>query len=204
MTPCDCRGTHAPRRVVLTGGPGAGKTAALELVRWSFCAHVRILPEAASLVFSGGFPRDETHAGRRAAQQAIFHVQRALEEGVAEGNHALVLCDRGTIDGTAYWPGPDDLFTAVGTTFAGELARYEAVVHMRTPGADKGYDQSNPLRVESATEAARIDEAIARAWGAHPRRAVVPASSNFMAKLAAAAELIRRELPACCGGTGTL
>lgn len=38
---------HKRRRVVLTGGPGAGKTATLELIRQSFCEHVHVLPEAA-------------------------------------------------------------------------------------------------------------------------------------------------------------
>ena len=32
MKPCDCIERHAPRRVVLTGGPGAGKSAVLELI----------------------------------------------------------------------------------------------------------------------------------------------------------------------------
>jgi len=40
---CPCRERHEPRRVVLTGGPGAGKTAVLELIRQSFCVHVKVL-----------------------------------------------------------------------------------------------------------------------------------------------------------------
>ena len=35
--PCACVGPHPHKRIVLTGGPGAGKTAVLELVRRSFC-----------------------------------------------------------------------------------------------------------------------------------------------------------------------
>lgn len=37
---------HKRKTIVLTGGPGAGKTAVLELVRQQFCAHVEVLPEA--------------------------------------------------------------------------------------------------------------------------------------------------------------
>ncbi|MBL0889768.1 MAG: hypothetical protein IBJ19_04065 [Gemmatimonadaceae bacterium] len=37
--------------MVLTGGPGAGKSAVLELARLFFCDHVRRLPEAAGIVF---------------------------------------------------------------------------------------------------------------------------------------------------------
>lgn len=38
MAECECSENHQPRRVVLTGGPGAGKTAVLELIRQSFCS----------------------------------------------------------------------------------------------------------------------------------------------------------------------
>ena len=54
---CHCREPHIHTRIVLTGGPGAGKTAVLELVRQHFCEHVHVLSEAASVVFGGGFPR---------------------------------------------------------------------------------------------------------------------------------------------------
>ncbi|HEX7700307.1 MAG TPA: hypothetical protein VF403_06295, partial [Kofleriaceae bacterium] len=63
----------------LMGSPGAGKTAVLELVRRSLCEHVHVVREAASVVFGGGFPRTAELEPRRAAQRAIFYVQRELE-----------------------------------------------------------------------------------------------------------------------------
>lgn len=148
---CHCDRTHDTRRVVLTGGPGAGKTAVLELVRATACRHVRVLPEAASIVFGGGFPRGDPSEERRAAQRAIFHVQRELEAlGEAEGA-AILLCDRGTLDGLAYWPGdPADLWAAVHSSLEAELQRYAAVIHLRTPTAGEGYNHGNPIRTESA------------------------------------------------------
>src|SRR5262250_2796773 len=107
---CDCFKTHVRRRVVLTGGPGAGKTAVLELIRQSFCEHVKVLPESAGIVFGGGFPRDHKAELQKAAQRAIFYVQRELETAANADNPAVVLCDRGTVDGAAYWPGPEDLW----------------------------------------------------------------------------------------------
>jgi hypothetical protein len=71
MVVCECSDVHKRRRVVLSGGPGAGKTALLELIRQSFCSHVKVLPEAASIVFGGGFPREDDPLCRRAAQRAI-------------------------------------------------------------------------------------------------------------------------------------
>lgn len=91
MYSCGCQEMHRPqRRIVLTGGPGAGKTAVLELVRQSFCEHMVVLHEAASVVFGGGFPRSDTASHRRAAQRAIFHIQRELEAAV--GGHCRCSC----------------------------------------------------------------------------------------------------------------
>jgi hypothetical protein len=187
---------HEPRRIALTGGPGAGKTAVLEIVRWSMCDHVRVLPESAGIVFGGGFPRATSVEARRAAQRAIFHVQRELEALAAGDAHGIALCDRGTIDGGAYWPGPSDLWPAVGTTLEAELARYHAVIHLRTPRA--GYNHDNPLRVESAREASMIDERIAALWAGHPRRFEVPAEADFLTKMSKALQVLRDQLPTCC------
>lgn len=125
----------APKLVVLTGGPGAGKTAVLEVVARSFCRHVVVLPEAASIVFGGGFPRRPTDAMRRGAQRAIFHVQRELEDATKEERRAhVILCDRGVVDGVAYWPDdPSTFWSGIGCTESDALARYAAVIHLATP-----------------------------------------------------------------------
>jgi predicted ATPase len=199
MVACECSAVHDRRRVVLTGGPGAGKTAVLELIRQSFCAHVKVLPEAASVVFGGGFPREDDLACRRAAQRAIFHIQRELEMVGDNHNPAVVLCDRGTIDGLAYWPGPvEDFWSSLGTTVEAELGRYDAVIHLRTPALEHGYNYQNPLRTESPTDAADIDGRIAEAWSLHPRRFLVESASDFLDKAAQALTLLRNEMPECC------
>lgn len=198
MKTCDCSEPHGRRRIVLTGGPGAGKTAVLELIRQSFCEHVKMLPESAGIVFGGGFPRDH-HAGLlKAAQRAIFYVQRELESAADADNPAVVLCDRGTVDGAAYWPGPEDLWSSVGTTYTEQLHRYDAVIHMRTPAAENGYKKDNPLRIESAAEAAAIDARIVELWQRHPLRFTVEASPDFLDKAARVLDVLRDQLPECC------
>jgi predicted ATPase len=198
---CSCTEVHHPRRIVLTGGPGAGKTAVLEMVRTSLCKHVHVLPEAASVVFGGGFPRHDDPTCRRAAQRAIFHIERELEITGEAHNPAIVLCDRGTIDGLAYWPDPPrDFWEAAGTTLEAELARYDCVIHLRTPAGGRGYNHVNPIRTESAHDAAEIDDRILQAWSAHPRRFIVAATGDFLDKAAQALKLLQGELPSCCAG----
>lgn len=193
-----CPGPHDGRRVVLTGGPGAGKSAVLELARLFFCEHVRAVPESAGIVFGGRFPRDGREPIAQAAQRAIYHVQRELEAAAEVEDAALVLCDRGTPDPAAYWRGPGDLWSAVGTTRAAELARYHAVIHLRTPNEPGHYVNNNPLRIETLEQARAIDLRIAEAWAGHPRLFDVPATHNFLAKAARALAILRDLVPDCC------
>ncbi len=199
---CTCAGPHQRRRIVVTGGPGAGKTAVLELLRRALCHHVVVLPESAGILFAGGFPRQRESDVRRAAQRAIFHVQHELEAVADSHDAAAVICDRGVVDGLAYWPDEDlrtsDFWSQVGMTRAAALSRYDVVVHLRVPDGPNGYGHQNPLRTETAEEARLIDERILEAWAGHPRRFVVVAQSDFMAKANRAHELIIAELPACC------
>ncbi len=140
---------------------------------------------------------------RKAAQRAIFHVQRELEVIGDTHNAALVLCDRGTVDGLAYWPGPpEEFWTSLGVRPEEELARYDAVIHLRTPPAGRGYNHTNPLRIETARVAARIDERLLAAWADHPRRVVIDSERTFLDKASHALEALRNELPPCCDRNG--
>lgn len=198
---CECGGgPHLARRVALTGGPGAGKTAVLEFVQRFLCEHVVVLPESASIVYGGGFPRRGSPAARRAAQLAIFHVQVQLERfGQSEGDPALVLCDRGALDGLAYWPASaEEFFREAGTTYEAVLARYDAVIHLRTPDDASGYNHRNPLRIESTEQALRLDERLLEVWRDHPRRVVIDSTRDFREKLDRTVAALRREMPDCC------
>lgn len=198
---CGCKELiHQVQLVVMTGGPGAGKTAVLEIAKKNLCEYIAVLPEAASIVFGGGFWRRETLPAQKGAQRAIYKVQRELERVVIEEAQTVIaLCDRGTLDGLAYWPeSPETFFSEIGTSRAEELRRYSAVIHLRTPGPNQGYNYQNPMRIESAERAAQIDARIEMAWEGHPNRFFIGSDDDFLIKAQRAMEAIKALLPPCC------
>jgi predicted ATPase len=173
-------------RIVLTGGPGGGKTTAADLFRRELGPRVVIVPEAATILFGGGFPRLDDLDARRSAQTAIFHVQKNLEDTQSAAYPERVLiCDRGTVDGAAYWPGePDGFFGAMGTSHAVELQRYDAVVFFQTAAiGGLSIEGGNPVRIEGLDRAAELDRRLREIWLPHPRLYVVPHSVSFMQKI---------------------
>jgi predicted ATPase len=176
----------SPFRVVLTGGPGGGKTTAADLFRREIGNQVIVVPEAATLLFSGGFPRPDRSAAQRSAQLAIYQVQRSLEDiQAAQYPDRILLCDRGTVDGGAYWPdGADEFFELVGSSQADELCRYDAVIFFETAAlGDHGFESENRYRTESQQQAIELDARLRALWSPHPHFTVIPHASSFFRKM---------------------
>ncbi len=172
----------------------------LEVMRHHFCKHVVILPEAASIIFGGGFPRRDRASARSASQRAIYHVQVELEQVARDDEDArVVLCDRGTLDGLGYWPGTHAEFLSEnGTTLARELSRYASVIHMRPPAANGGYNHHNPMRTESPEEAAALDKRIAEGWAQHANVTFIENEPLFIEKLHHVVDALHAAMPVCC------
>jgi predicted ATPase len=173
-------------RIVLTGGPGGGKTTAADLFRREIGERVVIVPEAATLLFAGGFPRVNEESVIRATQMAIYHVQRNLEEIQASiYPKRILLCDRGTIDSAAYWPEqPERFFELVGTSLEDELKRYDAVLFFESAAVGGiQIEGGNPIRNESISQAAELDEKLRKLWSQHPRFTMIPHNPSFFQKI---------------------
>lgn len=199
---------HRPLRVVVTGGPGGGKTTAADLFRREIGSKVVLVPEAATLMFSSGFPRSHDEASVKIIQRTIYQVQMQMEALYAVQNPGcILLCDRGTVDGAAYWPHdhPHEFFHAQGTTLKEELARYDAVLFFESAAVGgmmiKG---GNPVRDETGAEAVALDARLRDIWSQHPRFVLVPHNTSFFKKISsglAAMESIVGQLLHENGGT---
>jgi len=179
-------GNNMRRRVVVTGGPGGGKTTAVDFFRREIGEQVVIVPEAATMIFSGGFPREPEAHARMAAQKAVYHVQRNLEDvQAALYPERVLLCDRGTVDGAVYWPGgPDGFFEALKTSLEAELGRYDAVIFFESAAVGgMGIEGGNPIRNETMAEAVDLNSRLRAIWEQHPHFTVVEHDPSFYRKL---------------------
>jgi len=174
------------RKIVVTGGPGGGKTTAVDLFQREFRDLVSVVPEAATMLFMGGVRRGGGPQSEAATQEAIFRLQCSLEGVFAAQNpERTLVCDRGTLDGVAYWPESEpEFFERMGSTCARELSRYDAVIFFETGAGSNGDIRSNnPVRNESNREAIELDQRLQEVWSRHPNYHFVQSSDSFLEKI---------------------
>ncbi len=174
------------KRILLTGGPGGGKTTALDLFRREFCGRIASVPEAATMIFSGGIERSTKKDVISAHQIAIFNLQKHLEHAVRTMHpDKLILCDRGSLDGLAYWPSSEqDFFTTMHSTLEYELSRYDAVIFFETAAkSSQDIKSNNPIRNESNEKAIELDQKLQAIWGQHHNFNFIPSSESFIKKI---------------------
>lgn len=170
-------------KVAVTGGPSGGKTTLIEALKKEFAPKIKIAPEAASILYKGGFPRVKNYDGFFHAQKAIYYTQKEIEELRCKTHpEALIVCDRGSLDALAYWPDTEaDFFKNVSSTREQEMARYNWVIHLDT-ATEPDYDSSNEVRTEDFHEAT-LNEKIKKSWEGHPQRIIITADIDFFAKM---------------------
>jgi len=185
------------RKIVLTGGPSGGKTTALSIIKENFGSKVALVKEAATLIYSGGFPRKDGSAPHTYhGQRIIYFVSKELEELAEKTEPAaeFVICDRGTLDGAVFWPfGPEDFLKNMDTTLEEELKRYYMIIHL-SPPTDASFYQSTAVRTEDLKGALEIDRKILKIWEKHPNRIVIPAQAKYFDKAKIIKEVIAKEL----------
>lgn len=190
-------------KIVITGGPCSGKTTVIRAVQEEFPEGVIVVPEVSTLLLSGGFPvagkdlawNEEWQAG---LQRAILPLQESLENSwalVAEQRGAVLLCDRGILDGAAYTPGGVQAFCKrfkVNKTAA--LRRYQTVVHLESQATANPSNYSaanNNARFEPLERAQALEYATRAAWESHPCHVFISGTGGIENKISQVIGIIR-------------
>lgn len=191
------------KRIVLTGGPCAGKTTALVRVIEHFSSlgfKVFTIPEVPTMFTQAGMNYlTDNQAFFYEGEKATLEIQLALEDKFMKMAKActepcLIVCDRGTMDISAYmkpemW---EEITKAVGTsTQQLRDTRYDAVLHLvsAADGAEQFYTTSNNAsRNEAADEkgleiARMLDKRVIEAWTGHSHLRVINNQEDFEKKL---------------------
>ncbi|EHG17177.1 hypothetical protein HMPREF9138_00505 [Prevotella histicola F0411] len=185
------------KRIVLTGGPCAGKTTALVKIIEHFSSlgyKVFIIPEVPTLFSQAGMDYlTDNYAFFYEGEKATLEMQIALEDKftrIAETieEPTIIVCDRGTMDISAYmkpamW---QDITSALSTDSERLRTRYDAVLHLvsAADGAEQFYTTAtNAERTEGLELARELDKKVISAWSEHPRLRVINNHENFDTKI---------------------
>ena len=184
------------RKIVITGGPSAGKTTGLTRVQNAFTYlgyKVLVVPETATELITGGVApwTCGTNADYQTVQMMLQLEKERLFEQAArtmDAERILIVCDRGAIDNKAYMNGEEfaRVLNAVGRTEVELRDSYDAVFHLVTAakGAEEFYTmENNKARYETVEQAVALDERLLSAWTGHPHLRVIDNSGDFEQKL---------------------
>ena len=182
-------------KIVLTGGPCAGKTTALNWINNYFSERgytVLTVPETATELISNGVT--PWRCGVCDYQMFQVKLQKTKEKIFEEAAHKidkdkiLIVCDRGMMDNKAYMKNVEfkKVLNEFKTNETKERDSYDAVFHLVT--AAKGKENyytldNNKARTEGLEEARKLDDRIISAWTGHPHFRVIDNSTEFEEKL---------------------
>jgi len=183
-------------KIVLTGGPCAGKTTALTWISNYFSKRgysVLFVPETATeLITNGVTPWTlKTNYDYQIYQFRLQKIKEQIFDDAAKkmkNNKVLIVCDRGILDNKAYMKDIEfkRILKEMGTNEIKERDSYDAVFHLvsAAKGKEEFYTLSNnDARTESLENARKLDDRIISAWTGHPHFRIIDNSVGFEEKL---------------------
>ena len=183
-------------KIVITGGPCAGKTTAMSWIQNAFTKKgyaVLFVDETATQLISGGAAPWLTLSNRD-FQRWLIELQLAKEKSFTEiaktykNQNILIVCDRGALDNRAYMTAADFRYVLrrMDTNEVALRDQYDAVFHLVTAakGAEKFYTlDNNTARTETPEQAAALDDKLIAAWTGHPHFRVIDNTTEFDEKM---------------------
>lgn len=187
-------------RIVLTGGPGGGKSALIEDLRADPAWADRFVAWSETVAFArlaGISPTEKLF--ERVVVNFAMALEDALDRSLDPADRRIILCHRGSLDALGFWCArgwaPDEFFEFTATTRVSHYGRYAGVIHLVT-AADGALDAYTrwPVshRPETPAEAIALDQRLTEAWSGHPRyRRIDNTGRDWAAKSAAARAALR-------------
>ena len=201
-------------RIVLTGGPAAGKTTLISRILKEFKQEdgwkVITIPETATDLISGfGLGPFPGCMSMEEFQYFVISDQLHKEKIALKGaeivpeEKVLIIYDRAIFDDRAYISQEqfEKTLSYFGKTPEEIMRGYDAVIHLVTcaKGAEFAYNFGNAARYENIEVAREKDDLTLQAWSSHPRICVIDNSVDFEDKinraLAKIYELIGESMP---------
>ena len=184
------------RKIVITGGPCAGKTTAMSWIQNAFTKMgyaVLFVDETATQLITGG-AAPWLNTSNRDFQWQLLQLQIAKEQAFSniartmKSDKALIVCDRAAMDNCAYMTQQEFgwVMKQMQTNKVALRDQYDAVFHLVTAakGAEKYYTlANNQARTETVEEAAALDDRLIAAWTGHPHLRVIDNSTGFEEKM---------------------
>ena len=158
------------KKIVVTGGPCAGKTTAMGWIKEAFTDHdytVLFVPETATELITGGVApwTCGTNGEYQKCQMKLqLEKERIFAQAAASmpDEKILIVCDRGTLDNKAYMTELEfsQVLASLGCNEVELRDQYDAVFHLVTAakGAEKFYTTANnSARIETVEQAVALD-----------------------------------------------
>lgn len=183
-------------KIVITGGPCAGKTTAMSWIQSNFTKlgyTVLFVPETATELITGGVAPWTCGSNvdyQKCQMKLQLEKEKIFEQGAASMpvEKVLIVCDRGALDNKAYMTDFDFscVMEAIGCNEVELRDNYDAVFHLVTAakGAEKFYTTANnAARTETVEQAAALDDKLIAAWTGHPHLRIIDNATDFEDKL---------------------
>ena len=183
-------------KIVITGGPCAGKTTAMSWIQNAFTRKgycVLFVPETATELITGGVApwTCGTNGDYQKCQVKLQLEKEKIFEMAAKTmpqEKILIVCDRGALDNKAYMNEEEwnAVLTFLGTNEVALRDSYDAVFHLVTAanGAEAFYTTANnAARTETPEQARQLDDTLIASWTGHPHLRVIGNEHDFEEKM---------------------
>ncbi len=195
------------KKIVLTGGPGSGKTTVLDTINKVYTRlgyKVIIVEETATYLIEKGIkPFGDDAINFLDFQELVLNMQIQKEKIIdratemMKDDKIIIIYDRGAIDNLAYMSEEEfkEILNTLNnvSTFGELMNKYDLVINL--VGRQDFYTtENNKARTESANEAIKLGEKALKSWLGHKKLKIVLPKEKMEEKIQEVLNIINEEI----------